>query len=264
MTVPTHPAYCGDREEAGVDFERRRRAARAGQTIASPRQAYELVRSGILEGLYEEGYKFDEAATMQAIPATRAAVRGALEMLADEGLVLRRQNFGTVVKQTAVPIPVGEFLGRANSVILRDVRYEDVSYRKVSAPEIIRRGLGLGVDDAEVICSERVVSVAGNPVELRISYFPVWDDPLPRFRPVTQWSELPDFETRFRDSFGSDYLRSHVTISAVTGDERTCRLLGVPEANPLLLRTLRLFDASERVREVAFSYHPGDRVTFIA
>ncbi|MFT4011497.1 MAG: GntR family transcriptional regulator [Nocardioidaceae bacterium] len=232
-------------------------------TVTSVRQVYELLRSGIFDGLYAEGYKFDELTMMRRIPSTRAALRGALGMLADEGLVIRRQASGTVVARGMLPIPVHQFLGpTGDGPILRDVQYEDLSYRKVSTPELIRRGLG--TTDDEIVCYERLVIVAGTPVELRMSYYPLVDDTEipPAF--VKHWEVMPDFETRFASAFGHAFKHSHVTISSITGDQRTCRALQVPEGSPLLMRTLRLIDAAERVREIAFSYHPGDRATFVA
>jgi GntR family transcriptional regulator len=244
-------------------YEPARGTGRAGLLLTSVRQAYELLRSGIFDGHFPEGHKFDEVATMRDLFATRSAVRGALGMLADEGLVVRRQQSGTTVVRVMTPVPVQQFLGPADeNAVMKDVEYRDVSYRRVSAPELVRRGLA--IEDEEVVCSERVILVGGEPFELRVSYFPVWDDPLRPYGPVSRYPELPDFEERFARAFGSEFGRSHVTISSVAGEERTCGLLGVATGTPLLLRTMRMIDASERVREINFSYHRGDRVVFVA
>jgi GntR family transcriptional regulator len=245
-------------------FERRRRDSRGDQQhVTSVRQAYELLRAGIFDGIYAENHKFDEGQTMRDLAATRAAIRGALGMLAAEGLVVRRQRFGTTVARGVIPIPIHQFLSRTeHNALLKDVQYLDVSHRRVSAPELVRRGLG--IEDAEVACSERIIVVAGEAVELRVSYFPTWDDPLRPYPSRTHFAEMAPFEQRFEESFGEPFSRSHVTVAAVIGEARTCELLKLPEGTPLLMRTMRLLDATERVREVCFSYHRSDRVVFVA
>lgn len=244
------------------EFQVKRRALKGDSTVIHARQAYELLRDDIVSGHLPVGYKFDETQLMDQLPATRAAVRGALSMLADEGVVRRKPAAGTVVVNSMISVPVDQYPGSTNGPVLRKVAYREISYREVSSPEIVRRGLE--IDDTEVICSERIILMDGEPLELRVCYFPVWDNPLQKYRPVHLYKELPGFEERFAAGFGSEFGRSHVTISLVIGDPRTCRLLRVPPSTPLLLRTMRLLDSTDRVREVSFCYYRGDRIVFVA
>jgi DNA-binding transcriptional MocR family regulator len=88
----------------------------------SPWRVHNLLRTGIRDGLYPPGHIFDEARLGRELGSSRNSVRQALQMLAQERLVVRERGRGTVVTGAMIDIKLGDLMPDGSRPPLRPVR----------------------------------------------------------------------------------------------------------------------------------------------
>lgn len=248
-------------DEARFRSQRRANSARR-RLQTQTRRAYLLLRSGIRSGAYQPEEVLVEDQLIELLATSRNAVRQALQMLAEEGLVDRSPRRGTSVSnslnlaldQRRRPATGG--LSTELSWRGADVEATKVESRTVPCTSHIQTRLALLPGDL-VRMDEYLVTADGEPVAVRVGYIPADITagdytPVPRHRSVI-------FERRFKAAFG----RSEDSIEAVACEERTARLLGVKEGSPILLVETLSVDAEDVPRELSYNYNRGDRVSIL-
>lgn len=230
---------------------------------ATARQLRDVVRADILAQVYRIGDRLpSEADLITQYGASRTAIRGALDLLRDEGVIERVPGAGTSVVTNKATHGLDRLRGLAEgfgSTGSRRVLNEVLAVEVIPAPSPIADRLCLTSGD-EVVLIERVRRLDGEPLSLDTSYLPAH-----LARP------LLDQDLASHDVFGLldgplglPLGSARVTIEAVGADEPVSALLGVDVGSPLLLidRLTRLRDG--RPIDLEFLRYRGDRMSLSA
>ncbi|MBU6468519.1 MAG: GntR family transcriptional regulator [Betaproteobacteria bacterium] len=220
-------------------------------SLASPsyRPLYDQIKILITQSLIAGEWKPGDAIPSEIDLASRfkvsqGTVRKAIDELAAENILIRRQGKGTYVASHTTGISSTRFL-RIN----RDdgqIEYptsQFISVTKEKAPEISANLLELRVG-ASIYCIKRLLCYKNKPqifdeIHIPAAYFKGLDEDMVKNFTGSLYSF---FETRF----GITMIRAEEHIKAVAASHEVSKLLKVPEHHPLL-----------QVDRVAFTY--GDR-----
>ena len=243
-----------------AEFERARRA-RTPEVHTSPRRVYELVRSMIRRGTMPHDNALAEATLVAQLGASRNAVRRALQMLAEDGVVVRQRRAGTSVAHDIVAVRDGEVGPRAWAGAADHGRLQvtTLECRRITAPAPV--SAALGEDTATVVLLEQLGSVEGSPLYLRVGYnvTDLHEEEFAR-RIEANNVDYPPIATVFQRLFDTPYGSSSSVVEAISCSERAADLLGVPVGSPVLLRELMTREADGTPREMSFTHFRGDRV----
>ena len=201
---------------------------------------YQQIKTLILQSLQAGEWKPGEPIPSEMDLAVRfrvsqGTVRKAIDELAAENLVVRRQGKGTFVATHAEQHVQYRFLklvpdtgqqqdeGRARRHILE--------CKRIRATAEIARSLGLRSGDS-VIQVRRVLAFEGSPAILEDLWLPGT-----AFKGLTQ-ETLSDYKgamyALFETEFGVRMVRAQEKLKAVSADADTAALLGVQAGHPLL------------------------------
>jgi GntR family transcriptional regulator len=201
---------------------------------------YQQIKALILQSLQAGEWKPGESIPSEMELAARfrvsqGTVRKAIDELAAENLVVRRQGKGTFVATHAEQHVQYRFLklmpdsGDANSEgpAQRDI----IDCKRLRASADIARALALRTGDP-VLQVRRILAFAGVPTILEDLWLPGGP-----FKGLTA-ERLADYHgpmyAMFETEFGVRMVRAEEKIRAVTPDEAQCALLQVPKGMPLL------------------------------
>ena len=185
--------------------------------IPQYRRLYEILRRHILSGVFEEGSLLpseNELCTVHGL--TRPTVRQALDSLVREGLILKRQGKGSIVRKPPQSIGILSIDGTASAIGGKYLKTEILQ-----KPVIQNWGNNFPFEISEIeresgcIYLERLRFVDGIPVFYDINHLPNLH--LPRFT-----SRSLENKSLF------EILRSHYQIQ-VTGGEQRIKAMGCPE-----------------------------------
>ncbi len=224
-------------------------AGPAGQGTPAFSPLYRQIKALILNSLQAGEWKPGEAIPSEIDLAARfrvsqGTVRKAIDELAAEHLLIRRQGKGTFVATHAEQHVQYRFLklvpdfGDANSE--GPAEREIIDCRRLRASAEVARALALRTGDA-VLQLRRVLSFAGEPTILEDIWLPGGP-----FKGLTA-ERLTDYDgpmyALFETEFGVRMVRAQEQIRAVLPDAEQSRRLGVTTLTPLL-----------SVERVAFTY----------
>ncbi|MGE2834282.1 GntR family transcriptional regulator [Mycobacterium sp. SMC-4] len=228
----------------------------------SSRRVYEILRSAIRTGYLPAGKQLVEHELAKAMSTSRNALRVALQLLAEEGVVERNPRTGTIITSAVVQINLNELdaglrvqtAGRIAGIAPTDVFEEqELDERVLPMPPYIAQRMG---SDADVVrMHERLISVRGEPHHVWAAYIDA-DVDYSLVRP--NGDRLAIFYERFGVEFGW----AEDSLEAVPCELRTSTLLQIAPGAPILLLETRMFDVDGRVRELRFRYTRGDRVAY--
>ncbi|PWF42482.1 GntR family transcriptional regulator [Massilia glaciei] len=214
-------------------------AAPAAQAGSSPTFSplYQQIKALITQGLQSGEWKPGELIPSEVELAGRfkvsqGTVRKAIDELAAENLVMRRQGKGTFVST--------HHEARAHFRFLRLVPDEGVPHqpdnliievKRMRAPAEVARLLELKSGDA-VVYIRRLMSFDGSPTILEELWLPGQ-----LFKGLTA-ERLVEYKGPmyglFESEFGTRMIRASEKIRAVGADAGAAQLLGVPDGTPLL------------------------------
>jgi DNA-binding GntR family transcriptional regulator len=208
---------------------------------------------GHLVGLDEQ---LAEHAISSNLSTSRNAVRQALQMLANDGVVVRKPHNGTKLVREMVRAHVNApmFLGMDEEEAKRRVKIELLERVVVPAAPLVTQLLNLPGDSMLVV--EYLVLLDGDPISIDSGYHAP-DVPAERFR-IGQ-----DQDDVFRRFYGAPLGVRRRSVQAITADPATARTLDVPEGSPLLLQELLMFDANGVPRELRHTHYRADRAALI-
>ncbi|AQA05218.1 hypothetical protein BVC93_25645 [Mycobacterium sp. MS1601] len=228
----------------------------------SSRRVYELLRSAIRTGYLPAGTQLVEFELVKTLSTSRNALRVALQLLADEGVVERNPRSGTFITSAMVQITLNELdpdarvrtSGRIADLPPTELFDEQLLDERVipASPYIRRR---MCTDDEFVLMHERLISVRGEPHHVWLGYVSA-DVDYATVRPNG------DRESIFLERFGVEYSHAEESVEAVPCDPRTSSLLRVAPGSPILLCETLMYDVDGRIRELRFRYNRGDRTSY--
>jgi GntR family transcriptional regulator len=224
----------------------------------SRRRVHDMLRAGITAGVIDKPLVEDELKT--TLWTSRNSVRGALQMLAEEGLVSRRPKHGTNVVRRIVSVPLWDLFPRSSSQPGQArVRVQLLETRTVPVNCVIADRLMS--TEHSVILFEQLVFIDDEPVSVHTSYVVTELSPaqvVERLR-IVHATDRADAAI-FEEFFGERLAEVEIKIEAIPGDEATCRLLGIPTGAPVLFRESLRRDVHGRPRALVYAHHRGDRI----
>jgi GntR family transcriptional regulator len=236
-----------------ADPDRRPRADRA-------RQVADLIRRELLESGFGGGMLPDERDLIRQFHASRNAVREALDLLRQEGLIERLPGVGTAVIGRKVPHDLHRLMGLAevlhdHGTVTNDVRTAGL----IRPPAGVARRLRLAEAD-QVVYIERLRSLNGVPLSLDLTYvtaeygLPLLDSDL----------EGQDVFRLLEQTSGRPLGVADLALEAVNADPHSAAVLGVPRrAALLMLERLTHFEDGTPV-DLEYIRFRGDRLTMRA
>lgn len=179
------------------------------EQIPQYRKLYELLRKHIVNGVYEEGSLLpSENELCASYQMTRPTVRHALDSLVKDGLILKKQGKGSIVRKQIQNIGILSIAGTASAVGVRYLK-TDILQKPVikSWPEIFPFELSTLEKESGCIYMERLRYVDDVPVFYDINHLP--NIYLPR---ITKRS--------FENKSLFEMLRKHYQIEILGGEQQ--------------------------------------------
>lgn len=219
----------------------------AGSPTFSP--LYRQIKSLMLQALDSGEWRPGEAIPSEIELAVRfgvsqGTVRKAIDEMAAENLLLRRQGKGTFVASHNDPRAFFRFLRlEANGGEVQPTRSVPLECWRAKAGPEAARVLGIQLADP-IIIVRRLLEFAGKPVVVDEIYLPGDAFPGLTLELLQEWQG--SLYSLFETHFGVRMVRAEERLRAVAADRTSADLLRVAEGSPLL-----------SVERVSFSY--GDR-----
>ncbi|MGH3359584.1 MAG: GntR family transcriptional regulator [Nocardioidaceae bacterium] len=233
-----------------METKRRPRVERA-------RQVADVLRSEVLHGRVPLGGLPSEAELGAEFGVSRNTVREAIEMLRDEGLVVRCPGVGTLVSATKYDHGIDRLMGLAETLhehgpVVNEVRTTSL----VDPPKTVAERLDLRQGES-VVYLERRRLLNGRPVSLDLTYL-VRDlgEPL-----VAHDLAHSDIFALLEQIAGTSLGHAELTLEAVAADAHSAAILDTPRGSPLfMLERLTHLDGGRPV-DLEFVRFRGDQVT---
>ncbi|MCC7490471.1 MAG: GntR family transcriptional regulator [Gammaproteobacteria bacterium] len=226
--------------------------------IKSPRyiQVYSTVRDWIYQGSYKPGSRLPtEEELCRLFKVSRITTRKAVDMLVDEGLVLRQPGRGTFVVEDLADAPViGEMdqLLRKVERLGKTSRVAQAEVTEIEADPETAHDLQL-LPGARVQRASHVRLSDRNPVGYVITYVP---STLKVRFDLRELNESPMLNLLERK--GVDIAAADQVISATLADARLASLLNTTVGAPLVHIRLVVFDSQRRPVERLVAWYRGD------
>lgn len=229
----------------------------------SPRRAHVLLRASIRRGVLSANEPVEEHSLIMSMMMSRNSIRSALQMLGNEGLILRRQRLGTSVVGSISELPLLEFLPISGwstsstppeSLADGPLILEHLEQTEVLADRHVQGRLQLATD--RVIMQEDLVIRGGEPIAILVGYYPVGES--------TDGPDGKDYDARIDHLRSTAVSRIEATVEAINCDERTARVLGVAVGAAILVRETLVYDADGVPKMLAYGHYRGDRVALHA
>lgn len=219
------------------------------------RQVADVLRRQITEG--SAGHLLpDETALRKEFGVSRNAVREALDVLRQEGLVSRLPGIGTVAATAKLPLDVEHVRGLGESLsAFGNVTNEVRTAELVTPPRAVATALELD-RDAPVVYIERLRKLDDEAVALDLTYLPApVGEPL-----LTADLATRDLFTLIEATSGRRLGRAEIGVEAVAADARTAALLSVPTGSAMLVmhRLTRFADGT--TADLEYLTLRGDRM----
>lgn len=226
--------------------------------IKSPRyiQVYSTVRDWIYQGSYKPGSQLPtEEELCRLFEVSRITTRKAVDMLVDEGLVVRQPGRGTFVVEDLADAPViGEMdqLLRKVERLGKTSRISQAEVSEVEADTDTMKDLDLA-PGARVQRASHVRLTDRRPVGYVVTYIPA--SLKVRFD-LSELNESPMLNLLERK--GVDIASADQVISATLADARLASLLNTTVGAPLVHIRLVVFDSQRRPVERLVAWYRGD------
>ena len=242
-----------DRERAFKEMTRARAPESDDIRQRSPLRLHAQIRSGIRRGVVGASDRLDEDSMVRTYSTSRNAVRAALALLAEEGIVSRERRHGTIVMDSIEDIQIGTGNGWNTDETFRHAMTNLGSSTIPTTPLIA--GL-LRTSEDTVRVTQFVDFRDGVPFLIYINYAAMSGGD----RQYTSECPSESFEVLFERAYKSPLARIDCSVQAVSSDERTARLLNVAPGTALMLKERLLVDATGTPREFSHTYYIASRV----
>jgi GntR family transcriptional regulator len=235
-----------------------RRGELIDHAIKSPRyiQVYSTVRDWIYQGSYKAGGRLPtEEELCRLFQVSRITTRKAVDMLVDEGLVVRQPGRGTFVVEDLADAPV---IGEMDQLLRKVERLGKTS--RVAQAEVVEtdadpetaKDLDLPLG-ARVQKASHVRLTEKRPIGYVVTFIPA--SLKVRFN-LSELNESPMLTLLERK--GVDIASADQVISATLADARLASLLSTTVGAPLVHIRLVVFDSQRRPVERLVAWYRGD------
>jgi len=236
-----------------------RERARHSQEVrlASVVGAHGALFTSLRRGALQAQDRLEEEELIPMFSASRNSVRGALKLLAAEGLVTRAPRRGTqvVARPLDVPLDIGAGWGPGPEPTDDSRRIVVTDQRWVASTPVSR--WCLRTDEPQVFQSAVTEIHRGRPVML-YTRFTLTEG---ADRPLIVGNDDGDFATLFQRTYASPLSRVECWLDAKAADKHAAARLEVPVGTPLIVKSRVLTDAHGRRREYSISHYLAAQVT---
>lgn len=202
------------------------------ENIPQYRQLYELLRKHILTGVYEEGGLLPSENELCALHnMARPTVRHALETLVKDGLILKKQGKGSIVRKQLQNIGILSISGTASAIGVRYLKTEILQkpvIRNWSEPFPFE--LSELEKESGCIYLERLRYVEDEPVFYDINHLPNIN--LPRL--TNRSFENKSLFEILREHYQVEITGGEQKLKAILPDEKIKQLLQMKSGQPVL------------------------------
>jgi GntR family transcriptional regulator len=220
----------------------------------------DLIRRELLDRHFDGDLLPDERSLAQQFGASRNAVRDALDLLRQEGLIERMPGVGTTVVGRKVPHDLHQLMGLAevlheHGTVVNQVRAAGL----IRPPDGVARRLRLP-EGSSVVYIERVRALNGVPLSLDLTYIteefgvPLLDADL----------ECQDVFRLLEASSGQALGAADLAMEAVNADPHSATVLGIPRGGALLMVERLTHIADGTPVDLEYLRFRGDRLTMRA
>ena len=196
------------------------------------RKLYELLRKHIISGVYAEGSLLpSENELCATYGMTRPTVRHALDTLVKEGMILKQQGKGSIVRKPPQNIGILSIEGTASAVGVRYLK-TDILQKPVAKmwPENFAFELSEAERDLGCIYMERLRFVEDVPVFYDINHLPNI-----HIQRITARSfENKSLFEILRQEYQVEILGGEQKLKAIKADAKISGLLKIQEGQPVL------------------------------
>lgn len=224
-------------------------------------QIAEGLLSQIQTGELKPGVRLPpERELSQALGVNRMTLRQALQRLALEGYLTRRQGSGTFVARPKIERQAGRLFPFTRAMTRRGYQpgAKVVVFEKQPAGVAVARQLQIPVS-APVYFVRRVRTVNREPVTIETFWMPVR-----RFRALERFDlARRSLYELMATEYGVRVTRAHQSLEPTVASEYEARLLGIASGAPLMLEERLSFDERGRPVECGKDLYRGDRFRFV-
>lgn len=218
----------------------------------------DLLRAEVLAGNLGDAPLISEAKLGVLFSVSRGVIREALDLLRDEGLIVRLQGAGTFAVATNRSAQGLDRLRKITDELERGsarVTWNVVDLGEVLAPPFLAAKLNL-VPGASVVVLERLMILDGRPLSVRTSWFPK-DVGAPLLRVETDL-HLHIYDL-IENVLGHEVSEVALQLEPTIADPITAPILDVEVGAPLQLIERLISDSSGRPIEYGHGRSRGDR-----
>ncbi|WP_372948298.1 GntR family transcriptional regulator [Mariniphaga sp.] len=196
------------------------------------RKLYEMLRKHILSGVYEEGSLLPSENELCAVHGmTRPTVRHALDTLVKDGLILKKQGKGSIVRKPPQNIGILSIAGTASAVGVRYLKTDILQKPEIRKwPEKFAFELSELEKESGCIYMERLRYVDDQPVFYDINHLPNIN--LPRF--TSRSLENKSLFEVLRKHYQINILGGEQQLKALVPKEKIKNLLQLKKGQPVL------------------------------
>ncbi len=226
-------------------------------TIPQYRKLYEILRKHIVKGVYKEGDLLpSENELCAAYEMTRPTVRHALETLVKDGLILKKQGKGSIVRKPSQNIGILSISGTASAVGVRYLKTEILQKPIVQTwPGDFEFELSELEQESGCIYMERLRYVEDEPVFYDINHLP--NIFLPR---ITQRSfENKSLFEILRKNYQIEVLGGEQKLKAVKPTVKIRQLLHLKPGQPVLYMERKLYTNKENFNIYSTIYFNSEK-----
>lgn len=200
--------------------------------IPQYRKLYEILRKRIVSGVYEEGGLLpSENELCSVYEMTRPTVRHALDTLVKDGLILKKQGKGSIVRKPSQNIGILSIAGTASAIGVKNLK-TDILQKPVVKKWPGSFGFRLSKVEQESGCIylERLRFVENEPVFYDINHLPNLF--LPRI--VKRSFEGKSLFEILRKYYQIEILGGEQKLKAITPNMKIAKLLKLKPEQPVL------------------------------
>ena len=202
------------------------------EQIPQYRKLYELLRKHIVKGIYEEGSLLpSENELCATYQMTRPTVRHALDTLVKEGLILKQQGKGSIVRKQIQNIGILSISGTASAIGVRYLKTDILQKPEIRVwPENFPFELSDIEKEMGCVYMERLRYVDEVPVFYDINHLP--NTYLPRI--TSRSFENKSLFEILRKHYQIEVLGGEQKLKAINPDEQIQQLLKLKPDQPVL------------------------------
>ena len=202
------------------------------EQIPQYRKLYELLRKHIIESVYEEGSLLpSENELCATYQMTRPTVRHALDTLVKEGLILKQQGKGSIVRKQIQNIGILSISGTASAIGVRNLKTDILQKPEIRIwPENFPFELSDIEKEMGCVYMERLRYVDEVPVFYDINNLP--NTYLPRI--TTRSFENKSLFEILRKNYHIEILGGEQKLKAIKPNAKIKQLLNLKSGQPVL------------------------------